>query len=444
MKRKIGLSCLLLISFFQSSALKIDRVIVGCDLHREYIDFWPLVAKAWQQIVGVRPTLALIAPAHIYVDESVGDVIRFDPIPGIPTHLQAQVIRLLLPTLFPDEGCIISDMDMIPCSKDYFVNSVASIPDDCFVVYRDRAYPPSEHHYPMCYMAAKGSVFSEIFGVYNKDEFSTKIKQWYESNLGWHTDQLIVYNALAAWPQAHRRCVKLGHGVPGRIDRGAWRYNAELARKGHYIDAHLLKPYHQYHTAIDQLAHDLGIDHQYNAVRDLPQVKNQPLSSFSPYLIPLLVVLKETQGPVLEMGTDNYASMWLHQFCAYENRFLATAEGDVIKLSFFSHLISANHLLWLIMNPRESQEKYPTLDKWDNVYSRYQWSIAIINQLPLERRLNDILKMRPYTKVFIVPSPDQEILALAKTFHSFYCYDRYEKSVLIMSDEVDVRAWFTK
>ncbi len=70
------------------------------------MDFWPLVAKAWKKIVGIKPTLVFIAPADVEIDETVGEVIRFEPIPGIPTAQQAQVLRLLIPTLFEDEGII--------------------------------------------------------------------------------------------------------------------------------------------------------------------------------------------------------------------------------------------------------------------------------------------------------------------------------------------------
>src|ERR1700737_349362 len=86
-------------------AARIDRVILGCDANPMYIEFWPMVARTWKEIVGVKPTLALIAPSSMVIDESLGDVIRFEPIPGIPTSFQAQVIRLLLPAYFEDEVC---------------------------------------------------------------------------------------------------------------------------------------------------------------------------------------------------------------------------------------------------------------------------------------------------------------------------------------------------
>jgi len=445
MKRILVLLFLITIAPLNMQALKLDRVILGSDLHREYIDFWPLVAKAWKQIVGVTPTLALIAPKDVYVDESVGQVIRFEPIPGIPTHTQAQVIRLLLPALFPDDVCIISDMDMIPCSKHYFTDSIMAIPDDNFVVYRDRAYPVHEHHYPMCYNAAKGKVFAELFGVTSADDIPKIIIQWSQKKLGWHTDECMLYDTLASWKQASMRCVKLGHGNLPRINRGSWHYDATLLDRQYYCDAHCPKPYRLHIKEVDALAARLGINHTYHEACSVPQVKNQQvLKESCNYLLPLFVILAHTQGPVLEMGTDAYGTPLLDECCRLQRRFLGTAENDLIQFNFFSHLQTADHALWLIMKPGEDQARYPTIDKWDNVYSARYWSVVLVNHQPAERRCADVLKMRPHTDIFIINNPDQECLAMAQFFNHSYNYDRYEKKVLVLSDKVDVSGWFTR
>ncbi|HLB40602.1 MAG TPA: hypothetical protein VJJ83_02325, partial [Candidatus Babeliales bacterium] len=84
-----------------SASFKLDRVILSTDNKPEYIQFWPIVARAWQELVGLRPTLVLVADESVQVDTSLGDVIRFQPVPEVPTGLQAQVLRLFLPVLFP-------------------------------------------------------------------------------------------------------------------------------------------------------------------------------------------------------------------------------------------------------------------------------------------------------------------------------------------------------
>lgn len=253
MKQLLKITALLLVFAQQLHCFTLHRAIIATDAHPNYIEFWPLVAQAWQEIVGIRPTLALIADKSVIIDETLGDVIRFEPIEGVPTSLYAQAIRLLLPALFEDEGCIISDIDMIPLSRDYFIDSVSNVPEDTFVVYRNKAYHPNTKQYPMCYCAAYGKVWKEIFNVNNIKDVPRIIKKWHELNLGWSTDELLLYHYLNAWNKFSTNCIKLDHSVSKRIDRAHWGYSSEKIKTGYYIDAHCLRPYKRHKKTIDTI-----------------------------------------------------------------------------------------------------------------------------------------------------------------------------------------------
>jgi hypothetical protein len=252
-KKVVVILFVLIILFFISDThcLNLQRVILSTDDNPNYIQFWPVVAQAWQEIVHIKPTLALVAPAHVKIDETIGDVIRFEPIPGIPTALQAQVIRLLLPVYFPDDGCIISDIDMIPLSKNYFVDSIKEISEDNFVVYRDKAYLGKR--FPMCYIAAKGNVFQKVFRINSIKEIPQKIIKWNELQLGWNTDELLLFLYLKRWDKYNKNCTKLGHNAMNRhrIDRFNWHYEIDLLKNGFYIDAHCPRPYQKHRYEID-------------------------------------------------------------------------------------------------------------------------------------------------------------------------------------------------
>lgn len=180
-------------------AFKIDHVIVATDANPTYLQFWPIVAKLWKQM-GIEPTLALVADKNVVVDETIGEVIRFEPIPNISTGFQAQVIRLLLPIYFEDEVSLLSDIDMLPINKDYFVNSVRDISNEKFVVYRDKAYSYMDL-YPMCYNAASGKVFKEIFNIQSIEQIPDFIRTWHALGFGWMTDEKVLYAYLNAWDQ---------------------------------------------------------------------------------------------------------------------------------------------------------------------------------------------------------------------------------------------------
>ena len=164
------------VSFVQLlSSLELNRVILSSNNDPKYIQFWPVVAPVWQKM-GLRPTLMLVADDNCVVDESLGDVIRFSPLPDFSESLQAQAIRLLAPALFPNDGCLISDIDMIPISRSYFMDGALPCPPSAFLVYRDRAHGAEYPRWPMCYVAARGDVFASIFGVSKIEDFSDVLR----------------------------------------------------------------------------------------------------------------------------------------------------------------------------------------------------------------------------------------------------------------------------
>ena len=61
--------------FYPLYSMKIDRVILSSDTNPYYLDFWPIVAKAWVKM-GIKPTLALVGNEPVEIDESLGDIIR--------------------------------------------------------------------------------------------------------------------------------------------------------------------------------------------------------------------------------------------------------------------------------------------------------------------------------------------------------------------------------
>jgi hypothetical protein len=240
-----------------SFGLTIDRVILATDANQNYIQFWPVVAKLWKNLIGVQPTLALIAPDNVKIDEMLGDVIRFQPIPGVKTSLHAQCIRELLPILFPNDVCLLSDIDMLPLNRDYFFQSVENIPDDCFTVYRDKAVLPTDLTFPMCYNAAKGSIFQEVFKVFSIEEIEKKIIAWNQLNLGWCTDEKMLFHYLTRWEKYNTHCIKVGHHVDRskRIDRINWHYNINSIIQDHYIDCHCPRPYLKYKQDINTIVY---------------------------------------------------------------------------------------------------------------------------------------------------------------------------------------------
>ena len=241
----------------QINAFTLKRALVASDTNPMYIDFWPLVAKAWKKL-GLQPTLALIAPPDFNVDTTCGDVIRFDPIHGIPTSFQAQVIRLLAPAYFPHDETVIADIDLIPLpgAKEFLFKSVKKYMNNVFIIYCSAYYGPQER-YPMTYVGGLGSTFKDIFQIGHLDEIPDIIRCWYELGFGWDTDEVLLYRYCAAWKHFGKRCIRIPRVVEFRIDRLNWHYNKR--RLNYYIDAHLPRPYSEHRQSINKLARRAGI-----------------------------------------------------------------------------------------------------------------------------------------------------------------------------------------
>lgn len=243
-----------------ASALKLDRVILASDANPTYLQFWPLVARAWKQLIGVQPTLILIADESVQVDETLGDVIRLKPIEGVSTATYAQCVRLLAPAYYENEVCIISDIDMLPISREYFCDSIKDFSDSTFVVYRDKAYGENSKRFPMCYNAGKGRLFKSIFRFSSVDDIPRLVQKWVEMGLGWNTDEIMLLAYVRNWPYMKDHCAFLGHTSmeSRRIDRANWRYS-KTRLGNYYIDAHMVRPLDAYYDEIKALADDLGL-----------------------------------------------------------------------------------------------------------------------------------------------------------------------------------------
>lgn len=254
-----------------AGAFKIDRAILAVNDNPNYYEYWQVVAEAWKRL-GVAPTLVFVAHANVPIDENCGTVIRFQPIDGVDTVFQAQCIRLLAPAWFPDDVCIISDIDLIPMDPDIFLNSVKNLPDDAFVVYRQKYGTAEWPRYPICFNAAKGSIFAEIFGVdtrpgkrdmsinnalsrsvkkentalssfYNVRTVRDKLISWWlETDHAWVTDERMLYQHIHRWREYSTRVIFLEQ----TFDRALFfdkfiTLTAEEIIQGNYAEIHLPK-----------------------------------------------------------------------------------------------------------------------------------------------------------------------------------------------------------
>ena len=160
----------------------IQRIILSVDDSPAYLQFWPMVATAWRRVLAIEPELAHVTATP---DESMsrwGSVHAMEPVDGMPSCNQAKISRLILASMFPDEICMLSDIDMLPLSPGAFIHlgrvardndgKIACFGADAF------AHVDTDKHQdhgivPICYLAARGHIFGDMLDSVPMDTLRT-------------------------------------------------------------------------------------------------------------------------------------------------------------------------------------------------------------------------------------------------------------------------------
>ena len=197
--------------------MKIDTVILSSNDNPNYIQFWPIVSEAWS-LMGVEPILIYTGEQKLNLK---GNVINFFS-KNIDSSFVAQNIRILYPSLLDGNTCLVSDIDNLPLSKKYFVDSVLSFNDDSFIIYRPDACPPNM--ISMMWNAARSSTWKEIFNIDSEKNLEKNLKKWYTKKYAiegtaWYTDQIKLRKYVNKFSKKNKsRIVELDDTELGFLD----------------------------------------------------------------------------------------------------------------------------------------------------------------------------------------------------------------------------------
>jgi hypothetical protein len=172
----------------------------------------------------------------------------------INTGFVSQNLRMYYPALLdlpPDELVMITDMDMLPMSPNYYCDGLEEFGEKDFIYYRN----VDRNQIYMCYNAAHPSVWATVFGIQNEKDILHKIDETYNrsydgrpSCLGWYKDQEVMYSKLIHYPH-----LKVLNRPIKRLEIP--EFNAHLAKKDtHFIhqydDSHFHRSYQRNETNI--------------------------------------------------------------------------------------------------------------------------------------------------------------------------------------------------
>lgn len=232
--------------------MKIDYAVVSSD-DSEYLDYWPCVAAAWRQI-GITPVLMYVGTR---TDLTYFRRYNLPPISGIKPSLQAQIARIWAFKLLQG-NCILSDIDMMPLSGQYFHGTAEPYAEDTIVSYCADGRDKFGQYHPICYVLANSAVMAPLIEQPDWETFVRDLAQ--RGGEGWFTDQWWLTKLM----EQHGKiaCINRGFGTNGaadrRLDRRVGGYREEDLREGKFVDAHLPRPFHRYREEIERLVNLVG------------------------------------------------------------------------------------------------------------------------------------------------------------------------------------------
>lgn len=255
--------------------MNINYVALSSTCDPYYLDFWPLVSKVWKLRFNYTPVLFLVHDdKSVKVSEEYGKVIYFDPLPETeyPLHIQAQCSRYWLPYTDLNGIWMTSDIDMIPISKQYFIDSLRDISDDKIVSMNARAPYLS----PCCYIAAKGESFKQLLNL--TDSYEDYLKQVDYKTITynhtptnhsklfhyWGADEAHYNKKVREYPNKNKFVLTTRLGRPAR-DTCKYRLDRLYTKSetfktntlSNYIDFHSWRPYTKYKNKIDEIISEL-------------------------------------------------------------------------------------------------------------------------------------------------------------------------------------------
>ncbi|MDB2614445.1 hypothetical protein N9Y92_04750, partial [Chlamydiales bacterium] len=177
--------------------------------------------------------------------------------------------------------------------------------------------------------------------------------------------------------------------------------------------------------------------------------KNRKISlmdaNYGTHMVPLMTVVLNTKGPVLEMGCGDYSTPLLHSLCSVEKRLLLSTETDLKWMNLYVDLENSWHHFQYVPCYEDDWEVNPKPRLWDHVGKKMHWGVVFVDHRPGERRIEDVTRLRNQADVIVVHDTEQSTYRyepVLSTFKYRYVYERYATQTTIVSDTIDVSLFF--
>lgn len=261
----------------------IDIVALSCNEDPMYWQFWNSVSKQWKLKFGIHPVLFYYGSDNNKLSEEHGTVVYHDALNAIPDYAAAAWGRFWIAKLFPGKMCLISDIDMFPLSRKFFLqdsnpktDSYTHLNADAYCIGNFEYWKNDGASVPVCYHLATSEVLNSVYGF--SDSFEEEMKKL----LAW--DYSEYKGGFSSTPEVHLQRASADNGGIWGMDE---MYSSSLLRKylraggsfssgqrvlpqqrlcrsriqhqlsnfsaGTHIDFHSVRPYGSYAQEIDNI-----------------------------------------------------------------------------------------------------------------------------------------------------------------------------------------------
>ncbi len=232
--------------------MKIDYAVMSSD-NSHYLDYWPVISYIWEKKIGITPILLYFGDDYLH--STIGGIVNMGQCKK-PIGITTCWSRYWWACQQEDKVSIITDIDMIPLSKDHFTIDLEKYPQSSYIHLNDCISTYSR--LPSCYHVASGHTFKDVLQIDSDFEKSLDIllsmnynnKECYidENNKHWCYDEFWATEKILLSERKDIYLLKRDMSKD-RIDRTNWQWDKNMQ----YIDSHLLRPYKDYLFEIQEI-----------------------------------------------------------------------------------------------------------------------------------------------------------------------------------------------
>lgn len=255
----------------------LDKVILSVDDNPTYYQNLPFVYAAYKKFFPqAEVVLAFVSGLK---DLSKGYKFQhhcdklsyYELIKGVPNCNVGKMARYFEAMRYPNDVCMINDIDLIPLQKDYYITRLNQRKKNELLAVGSNVYKNTKNKdkFPIAYMTAEGKVFNEIMNpkcygwnrfvkqyigfnpVDGKEDVSKPFKEF--------SDESLIRALLK------KSNIKVRHTdktfKPGKQSVVRWaKLNTVKLMRGRYIEAHHVCPVSKHLKKIKWIAKYLGIE----------------------------------------------------------------------------------------------------------------------------------------------------------------------------------------